>query len=52
LDVASNVHIRFRLGGENFPPTIYYKIYCHGSVCDINSFAPRDYALLPSELNE
>jgi len=44
LDGASNIHIRFRLGGDKFPPMIYYKVYCHGSICDVNSYAPRDYA--------
>eukprot|EP00930_Biecheleria_cincta_P006987 TRINITY_DN108120_c0_g1_i1.p1 TRINITY_DN108120_c0_g1~~TRINITY_DN108120_c0_g1_i1.p1 ORF type:complete len:613 (+),score=87.61 TRINITY_DN108120_c0_g1_i1:114-1952(+) len=44
LDPAMQVHVRFRLGGTRFPPTIYYKIYTHGSVCDLGSFAPRDYA--------
>ena len=43
LDKASKCHIRFRLGGEKFPPLIYYKIFTHGSLWDINSFAPRDY---------
>lgn len=43
LDVASNVHVRFRLGGEKFPPTVYYKIFTHGGLCDVNSYAPRDY---------
>jgi hypothetical protein len=43
IDVASAVHIRFRLGGLRFPPTVYYKIYTHNPVCDIGSFAPRDY---------
>lgn len=43
LDAASRCHIRFRLGGEKFPPLIYYKIFTHGGVVDINAFAPRDY---------
>ena len=43
IDKASNVHLRFRLGGYKFPPLIYYKIYIHSGVVDINSFAPRDY---------
>jgi len=43
LDYASGIHIRFRLAGEKFPPNIYYKIYTHRPVADINSFAPRDY---------
>ena len=28
---------------QKFPPLIYYKIFSHGSVVDINAFAPRDY---------
>jgi len=43
LDAASRCHIRFRLGGERFPPLIYYKIFAHGGIVDINAFAPRDY---------
>lgn len=43
LDAASRCHIRFRLGGEKFPPLIYYKIFSHGGIVDINAFAPRDY---------
>lgn len=43
IDKASNVHVRFRLGGEAFPPLIYYKIYVNAGLCDLNSFAPRDY---------
>ena len=43
LDAASKCHVRFRLGGLNFPPLIYYKIFSTGTVCDIGSFAPRDY---------
>jgi len=46
LDDSTNSHIRFRLGGEKFPPTVYYKIYVHGALCDIGSFAPRDYAAI------
>jgi len=45
LDRASGVHIRFRLGGIRFPPKIYYKIYTHRPLCDINAFAPRNYSL-------
>mmetsp|Transcript_14813 Transcript_14813/g.24524 ORF Transcript_14813/g.24524 Transcript_14813/m.24524 type:complete len:573 (-) Transcript_14813:367-2085(-) len=44
LDKASGVHVRFRLGGHIFPPKIYYKIYTHRPLCDLNSFAPRHYA--------
>jgi len=43
LDAASNCHIWFWLGGSKFPPLIYYKIFSHGSLVDMNSFAPRDY---------
>jgi hypothetical protein len=43
LDSSTNCHIRFRLGGEKFPPLIYYKIFSHGAIIDINAFAPRDY---------
>ena len=49
LDAASRCHIRFRLGGERFPPLIYYKIFTHGGVVDINAFAPRDYNALKKE---
>jgi len=44
FDAASNIHLRFRLGGDRFPPLIYYKIFTHGSVIDIGSYAPRNYA--------
>jgi hypothetical protein len=44
LDRASGIHIRFRLGGAVFPPKIYYKIYTHRPLCDINAFAPRNYS--------
>jgi hypothetical protein len=50
LEAASKSHIRFRLGGENFPPNIYYKIFVKSGVIDINAFAPRDYATLPRVL--
>lgn len=43
LDKASGVHVRFRLGGSIFPPKIFFKIFTHKPVCDVNSFAPRDY---------
>jgi len=45
LDPAMQVHVRFRLGGPRFPPTIFYKIYTHGNVVDLGSFAPREYHL-------
>ena len=43
LDRAAQVHVRFRLGGMVFPPTVYYKIYAHGAVTDVGAYAPRDY---------
>jgi len=43
FDRSNNIYLRFRLGGCNFPPFIYYKVFSHGAVCDIGSFAPRDY---------
>ena len=36
-------HVRFRLGGNSFPPTIFYKIYTHQPLCDVGAFAPKDY---------
>ena len=49
LDTAAGCHIRFRLGGDKFPPLIYYKIFTHGGICDIGAFAPRDYMSLKKE---
>lgn len=52
LDAASRCHIRFRLGGERFPPLIYYKIFAHGGIVDINAFAPRDYNAIKKEIRK
>lgn len=30
---------------SSFPPTLYYKIFSSGPMCDIGSFAPRDYTV-------
>jgi len=43
IDAAAGLHVRFRLGGHLFPPTIYYKMFTHNACCDIGAFAPRDY---------
>ena len=43
LDKAAGVHVRFRLGGSIFPPKVYFKIFTHRPLCDVNAFAPRDY---------
>jgi hypothetical protein len=52
LDAASKCHVRFRLGGTKFPPLIYYKIFSHGTVVDINAFAPRDYMSLKKDVGK
>jgi len=49
LDDASGVHIRFRLMGEKFPPSICYKIYTHRPVQDICSNSPKDYTSLKAK---
>eukprot|EP00760_Papus_ankaliazontas_P034704 PhM_4_TR7421/c0_g1_i1/m.37431 len=43
FDSASGLHVRFRLGGSQFPPTVYYKIFVHGNVADVGAMAPKDY---------
>jgi len=43
VDAAAGIHVRFRLGGMQFPPVIYYKIFVHQALVDINAFAPRAY---------
>lgn len=52
LETAVDCHVRFRLGGDTFPPNIYYKIFSKTNVCDINAFAPRDYSSLPREVGK
>lgn len=49
LDRASGIHVRFRLGGSIFPPKVYFKIFTHRPLCDVNAFAPRNYALERTE---
>ena len=36
---CTRIQVRFRFGGEAFPPEIYYKIYTNGPVCDVGAFA-------------
>ncbi|XP_059502630.1 protein MFI isoform X3 [Stegostoma tigrinum] len=43
LDGAAGVHVRFRLGGETFPPKIYYKIFTHRPIVDLCANSPKDY---------
>jgi hypothetical protein len=52
MDAASKCHVRFRLGGTKFPPLIFYKIFVHGGVTDINAFAPRDYMQMKKEVGK
>ncbi|KAI9221656.1 hypothetical protein BC828DRAFT_380460 [Blastocladiella britannica] len=44
MDRAAGLHVRFRLGGSHFPPTVYYKIFVHRPTIDLGAFAPRNYA--------
>ena len=43
MDPFTGAHIKFRLGGLHFPPTIYYKIFVHTPLVDLGAFSPRDY---------
>ncbi|XP_014906160.1 uncharacterized protein C11orf65 homolog isoform X1 [Poecilia latipinna] len=43
LDPAAGVFIRFRLGGVNFPPQVYYKIFTYRPIVDICASSPKDY---------
>lgn len=45
LDRAAGIHVRFRLGGQSFPPKVCFKIFTHRGVCDVGAFAPRHYKL-------
>jgi hypothetical protein len=44
LDAAAMQYIRFRLGGLQWPPTVYWRVATRLKVVDVGSFAPRDYA--------
>lgn len=44
LDSAAGLHVRLRLGGVTFPPTIYYKIFTHKAVCDVGACGRRGIA--------
>ena len=52
IDCASKLHVRFRLGGDKFPPLIYYKIFTHAPVCDVGAYAPRNYAKIKRALKK
>jgi hypothetical protein len=43
IEPAAGIRLRFRLAGERFPPTIYYKIYTNRPIQDLCANAPRDY---------
>ncbi|OCT57600.1 hypothetical protein XELAEV_18003302mg [Xenopus laevis] len=43
IDAAAGVHVRFRLGGTEFPPNIYYKLFTHRPIVDMCSNSPKDY---------
>ncbi|XP_069825866.1 protein MFI [Dendropsophus ebraccatus] len=43
IDAAAGVHVRFRLGGTQFPPNIYYKLFTHRPVVDMCANSPKDY---------
>ena len=53
LDPAAGCVVRFRLGGETFPPRLYYKIFTHRNVEDLCANSPKDYTkskMLPAIL--
>mmetsp|Transcript_32216 Transcript_32216/g.37854 ORF Transcript_32216/g.37854 Transcript_32216/m.37854 type:complete len:719 (+) Transcript_32216:56-2212(+) len=52
FDKATGIHIRFRLGGKTFPPTLYYKVFLLNPLCDVGSFAPRNYAYANKSIQE
>jgi hypothetical protein len=43
-DAASGLTVMLRLGGETWPPLIYYKVFSESAVCDVGAFAPREYS--------
>uniref|UniRef100_A0A8C4RAZ9 Uncharacterized protein n=2 Tax=Eptatretus burgeri TaxID=7764 RepID=A0A8C4RAZ9_EPTBU len=44
LDAAAGIYIRFRLGGDSFPPRIFYKLFTHRPIIDLCASSPRDYS--------
>ncbi|KAK3578442.1 hypothetical protein CHS0354_037419 [Potamilus streckersoni] len=50
LDPAAGIHIKFRLAGERFPPNIYYKIFTHRPIQDLNANSPKDYTKAEQKL--
>lgn len=43
FDKGLSFQVRFRLGGEVWPPVLLYKIYINQPIIDMNSFSPRSY---------
>uniref|UniRef100_UPI00358F0DC3 protein MFI n=1 Tax=Myxine glutinosa TaxID=7769 RepID=UPI00358F0DC3 len=41
LDAAAGIYIRFRLGGDSFPPNIFYKLFTHRPIMDLCASSPR-----------
>ncbi|KAI8910868.1 hypothetical protein EDD86DRAFT_217863 [Gorgonomyces haynaldii] len=50
VEKSMGIHMRFRLGGEKFPPVIFYKIYVDRKLVDMNAFSPRDYTLSDTKM--
>lgn len=46
LDVASGAHVRFRLSGTHWPPSVVYKVFTHRPVVDMGAFSPKYYAAI------
>ncbi|XP_065913385.1 protein MFI-like [Dysidea avara] len=46
LDSGSGVRVKFRLGGEQFPPSVYYKIFTYQNIVDLGAYSPRDYTAM------
>ncbi|KAJ3184154.1 hypothetical protein HDU87_005000 [Geranomyces variabilis] len=49
MDASMAIHVRFRLGGTSFPPSIFYKVFIHKRLVDMNAFSPRDYTAQSSK---
>lgn len=43
-EAGAGVHVRLRLLGGTFPPSLVYRVYTHRPVSDVNALCPRDYA--------
>lgn len=46
LDPTTSARVKFRLAGETFPPSIYYKIFVQCPVQDMCANSPRDYTAM------